>query len=193
MTRGPLGDTLSRDYYLQGGLGANGTFVESFARSSSVFSDQAAALVTQVMTSVAMVFNAGDVVTNLTFVGGATAAGTPTNWWVALYSAGATPALMAQSADQTSAAWAADAVKTLPLLTPQLITAPGVYYAGIMMKATTAVSLMCVNNGRAGINGAVISGMKPLSQSSGSALTAAAPATIATPTTLAVCPYCIAT
>jgi hypothetical protein len=59
-----------------------------------------AALTTQVMTSVAIPLEVGDVVTNLTFLSGATAAGTPTNWWFALYDTSATPALIAQSADQ---------------------------------------------------------------------------------------------
>jgi hypothetical protein len=53
------------------------------------------------MTSVAIPLEVGDVVTNLTFLSGATAAGTPTNYWFALYDTSATPALIAQSADQT--------------------------------------------------------------------------------------------
>ena len=43
-----------------------------------------AALTTQVMTSVVLPLQTGALVTNLTFISGATAAGTPTNWWFAL-------------------------------------------------------------------------------------------------------------
>ncbi|HET6353389.1 hypothetical protein, partial [Streptomyces sp.] len=64
------------------------------------------ALATGVMTSVPIYLQAGDVITNLSFRSGATAAGTPTAWWFALYSDAATPALIAQSADQTTTAWA---------------------------------------------------------------------------------------
>ncbi len=44
-----------------------------------------AALTTQVMTDVGLYLEKGDVVKFLTFLSGATAAGTPTNWWFALY------------------------------------------------------------------------------------------------------------
>src|SRR5207237_2325179 len=80
------------------------------------------ALATGVMTSVALVLQKGTLVTNLTFVSATTAAGTPTAWWFALYSNAATPALLSQSADQTSTAWAANTAKTLALATPQVIT-----------------------------------------------------------------------
>jgi alpha-D-ribose 1-methylphosphonate 5-triphosphate synthase subunit PhnH len=86
--------------------------------------DIAAALTTQVMTSVPLWLNAGDVVTNLSFLSGATAANTPTNWWFALYSTAATPALLAQTADQTTGAWAADTWKTVALQTVQRIATP---------------------------------------------------------------------
>jgi hypothetical protein len=154
--------------------------------------DVAAALTTQVMLSVGIPLEAGDVVTSLTFLSGATAAGTPLNWWFALYSLAATPALLGQSADQTTTAWAADTAKTLALATPQLITVPGIYYASIMVKATTVPSLMCTVLGRVSAAGAVVTGQKVLSQTSGAALTATAPATIATPTTVVNIPYVVA-
>jgi hypothetical protein len=79
------------------------------------------ALTTQVMLSVALPLEAGDVVTNLTFVSGDTAAGTPANWWFALYDTAATPAKIAQTADQTSTAWAANTVKTVALSAPYTV------------------------------------------------------------------------
>ncbi len=150
-----------------------------------------AALTTQVMLSAAIALEAGDVVTNLTFVSGATAAGSPTNWWFALFDDAATPALIAQSADQTSTAWAANTVKTLALASAYLVPRSGVYYAAVMVKATTVPTLVgtAVN---ANASAAVISGQKVLAQTSGSALTDTAPSTIATPTTVGNVPLVIA-
>ena len=150
--------------------------------------DKADALTTAVMTSVPIWLNAGDVVTNLTFVSGATAAGTPANWWFALYSTAAVPALLAQTADQTTGAWAADTAKTLPLSAPVTIAYAGIYRAAIMVKATTVCSLV-------GTVAAlpVVTGDVAVGQSSGTALTATAPATIATPTAQRAVPYVVAT
>lgn len=148
------------------------------------------ALTTQVMLSVALPLQAGDVVTNLTFVSGDTAANTPTNWWFALYDPAG--ALIAQTADKTSTAWAANTAKTLPLATAYMVTTPGVYYAAIMVKATGCPTLVGVATQNAVMNGALGLGMKVLAQTSGSSLTTTAPATIATPTTVATIPLVIA-
>lgn len=151
------------------------------------------ALTTQVMLSVAIPLQAGDVVTNLTFVSGDTAAGTPTNWWFALYSSASTPALLAQTADQTSTAWAANTAKTVALATAQTITAAGIYYASIMVKATTVPTLAGVAVQNAVLAGAVVTGQKVLARTSGSSLTDTAPSTIASPTTVANVPLVIVT
>jgi hypothetical protein len=151
------------------------------------------ALTTQVMTSVALPLQAGDVVTSLTFLSGGTAAGTPTNWWFALYDDSATPVLLGQSADQLTAAWAANTAKTLALATPQTIARAGVYYAAVMVKATTAPTLAGALVQNAAVAAAVVAGMKVLARTSGSALVATAPGTIATPTTVATVPLVIAT
>lgn len=146
------------------------------------------ALTTQVMTSVPVWLAAGDVITNISFFVGATAAGTPTNWWAALYSNAATPALLSQSADQTSGAAAANTKQTLALGAAQTITQTGVYWVGLMFKATTVPTLL----------GAVtvppiVTGERNLAQTSGSALVATAPATIATPTAVRFAPYVVLT
>jgi hypothetical protein len=73
------------------------------------------ALATGVMTSVPIHLRSGDVVTNISFGPARPRPGTPTNYWLALYDSAATPALLAQSADQTSTAWAANTTKTLAL------------------------------------------------------------------------------
>lgn len=146
------------------------------------------ALTTQVMTSVPIFLAAGDVVTNVSFFSGATAAGTPTNWWFALYSSAATPALLAQTADQTSTAWAAFTKKTVALSAAQTITQSGVYWAAIMVKATTVPTLL----GSLAVP-PIVTGERNLAQTSGSALAATAPATIATPTVANFAPYVVLT
>jgi hypothetical protein len=72
-----------------------------------------AALTTQVMLSTALPLTKGQTVSNLTFVSATTAAGTPTNWWFALYDPEGD--LVAQTKDQFSTAWAGSTAKTLPL------------------------------------------------------------------------------
>lgn len=145
-------------------------------------------LVTQVMTSVPLFLTAGDVVTNLTFHSGQTAAGTPTNYWAALYDTQATPALLAQSADQTSAAWAAFTAKTLALASPVTISKTGVYWAALMVKATTVPSLLgCL------VPKPILTGERNLAQSSnGAALTTTAPSTITTPAVQSFAPFVVA-
>lgn len=147
-------------------------------------------LTTQVMTSVAVPIQPGEFVSSITFKSGATAAGTPTNYWFALYSAAG--ALLAQTADQTSTAWAANTVKTLDLATPQRIAAAGVLYAAIMVKATTPPTLLGHSVALAGGAASILSS-KVLAQTSGAALTDTAPATIATPTAIATVPFVVLT
>lgn len=146
------------------------------------------ALTTQIMTSMPMFLYAGDVVTSLSFRSGATAAGTPTNWWFALYSDAATPALIAQTTDQLTTAWAANTTMTKALSAAYTVPKTGVYWAAIMVKATTVPTLLgCA------VAPAIVTGERNLSQSSGSALTTTAPATIATPTAKDFCPLVVAT
>lgn len=141
-----------------------------------------------VMTSVPLWLRAGDKVTNLSFLSGATAAGTPTHYWFALYSNAATPALLAQTADQTSAAWAADTWKTLALSAAQTITATGIYWAAVMATATTVPSLIGTRAAKA-----LLGAESNIGQTSGSSLTATAPATIASPAAWRAVPLVVAT
>jgi hypothetical protein len=151
-------------------------------------SDVSVPLTTQVMTSVPIFLTAGDVITSLSFRSGATAAGTPTNWWFALYSNAATPALLAQTADQLTAAWAANTTMTKALATAQTISITGIYWATIMVKATTVPSLL----GSIAVP-PIVTGERNLAQTSGAALTGTAPGTIATPTVANFAPYVVLT
>lgn len=94
---------------------------------------------------VAVQLPAGLPVASITFVAGATGAATPTNQWFALFNNAATPALLRQTADDTTAAWAANALKTLTLTSPFTTTYSGLHYLGIMVAATTVPTLMGVN------------------------------------------------
>lgn len=147
-----------------------------------------AALSTGVMTSAAVLLFAGDVVSKLTFISGGTAAGTPTHWWFGLYSNATTPALLAQTADQTSGAWAANTAVSLALSAAQTITTTGIYYAACMVAATTVPTLVGASV-QTGAAGAVVTGVLPVAQTSGSALTTTAPATITSATTVGTMPY----
>jgi len=122
--------------------------------------------------AVALPLLAGDVVTNLSFRSGGTAAVTPTNWWFALYSSAATPALLATTADQTTTAWGTNTTKTVALTAPQTIAADGVYYAAIMMAAATVVNLLGITlSNNMGQNDIPLTGFKMTAETVGAGLT----------------------
>jgi len=146
------------------------------------------ALATGVMTAVRIKLMAGDVITNISCRSGATAAGTPTAYWFALYSNAGTPALLAQTADQTSTAWAANTTKTLALSSAQTISTTGFYWVAIMVTATTPPSLL----GTIGV-APIVTGEANLSVASGSSLTTTATATLASPTAKQFVPYVVLT
>jgi hypothetical protein len=166
-----------------------GTFRTNMNRDGVV--SNLSALTTQVMLDTALYLEAGDVVTALTFTSGGTAAGTPTNWWFALYDTQATPALIGQTADQLTAAWAANTAMKLNLATPYTVPATGVYRAAVMVKATTVPTLIG-SAVQTAASSAIATGQKVLASTSGSSLVATAPATVATPTAVGTVPYVIA-
>lgn len=189
MTR-KRGEPINREYLFQGSPASSATYVENIPRWT--VSANLSALTTQVMLSVAVPLQAGDVVTNITFKSATTAAGTPTNYWFALYSPAG--ALIAQSADQTSTAWGANTTKTLALTTAHTVTASGLYYAAIMVKATTPPTLAGATAlHHADLSTGIMTTEKVLAQTSGSSLTTTAPATIATPTAVVTVPYVVLT
>lgn len=187
-TSGKLTAAPNGEFTLDGS--PSGTFRANLRRAEC--GGNLAALSSQVMTSVALYLEAGEVVASLTFCSATTAAGTPTNWWFALYDTAATPALLRQTADQTNTAWAANTPKTLALATPYTVTASGIYYASVMVKATTVPTLLGASL-NANASAAVVTGQKILALTSGSSLTDTAPATITSATTVATVPYCVAT
>ena len=82
---------------------------------------------------------AGRRVANISFCSGTTAAGTPTNQFFALYDSSRN--LLAQTANNTTTAWAANTVRTLAVTASYTVPTTGLYYIGIMVSATTPPSL----------------------------------------------------
>jgi hypothetical protein len=152
-----------------------------------------AALTSGVMTSAALQLGAGQRVTSISFASATTAAGTPTHWGFAIYSAIAVPALLGRTADQLTAAWAANTVETKALTTPFTIPKTGIYWVSIWVAATTVPTLLSAPIFAAGLLNAtgITATQKPLAVTSGSGLTTAPPATIVTGGTASLTvPWC---
>lgn len=175
------------DYLRQGS--PTGTYSESIPRYAA--NTDLAIAATGVVLSTGVPLQYGDVVTSISFVTGATAAGTPTAGFAALYSPAG--ALLAQTADFGSTARAANTAYKVTLATAQTITTPGLYYVAVSFTATTVPTLRGASvlngvvAGAAGVSAAV------LVQSHGTGVGATAPATIATPTTTFAIPYLVCT
>lgn len=168
--------------HLRQGSPTNSTFAETFPRYLCGTDNAVAATGVEHCTAVPL--QAGDVVTNITFVTGGTAANGPTAGYLCLR----TPAgvLLAQSADFGSTARAANTAYKVALASAVTITTPGMYLVGISFTVSTTVpTLRGVTVGNAVMAGALGLSQVVLAQSHGSAVGAVAPATVETPTTLA--------
>lgn len=148
------------------------------------------ALTSGVMTSVSIYLNGGQQVKNVGFVGATTAAGTPTHWGYAVYSTAATPALLGSTGDLLTAAFAANTYVPKALTATVVIPKAGYYWLSMWMAATTVPTLLSAPAFTTGLLNAagIIPGDVALAVTSGTGLTTAPPATIATPTTSLVVP-----
>lgn len=145
-----------------------------------------AALSTGRLTLTALYLQAGEVVTSLTFISGTTAGATLTHTWFALYDF-TTRALIRQTNDDTSAAWATATVKTLNLSSTYTVPTTGLYFAGINVTGTTVPTIIGNTTSTA------LLGLTPLiNGSSTTGLTATAPATAAAPSAIAGQPLVLA-
>jgi hypothetical protein len=124
------------EYY--SGLGILNTVAET-ANRMLVTETNLAALTSGTLFMQAIYLRAGQVCTNISFFSATTAAGTPTNQFFALYDNNR--ALLAQSANATTGAWAANTLKTLAMTAPFTATYTGLHYVGIMVTATTVPTL----------------------------------------------------
>jgi hypothetical protein len=130
----------------------------------------------------------GDVVTSVSFVAGNTALATGTAGWHALYDPDGV--LLAQSAAQGSAAWAANTARKLALTSAVTIDEDGWYIAATSTTASTVQTLI----GNAPIvtaTAAAFTGSKALGFTFGSGTGDVAPATTGTQTGVAKCPLVI--
>lgn len=145
-----------------------------------------AALTTQREHLTSMWFNKGETVTTLWFASGGTGAGTPTNWWYTLRDANRV--LLRQTNDQLTAAWGTNTEKPLALSSPYVIPSSGLYYVGIMVKATTVPTL--VGN----VTIAPVAALAPIRTgiTADTALTTTAPSTAGAITADTAMPLCMA-
>lgn len=120
-------------------LAPTGAIAETFSRAFSTYTANSAALTSGTMFMSAIALSAGTTVSSATFTSATQAAVAPTNQWFALYTSAL--ALVGQTADDTSTAWAANSAKTLSFATPLVTTYSGLYYLGILVAAGTVPSL----------------------------------------------------
>lgn len=147
---------------------------------------------TGVALAVAIPVEYGDVITTVSLPIGATAT-TPTHSWAALYSGIAVPALLAQSADGTTVqTFTANTTVTFTLASPVVVTpvnAPnGFLYASVQVTSGGSPTSGAVTVATAVQYQYFANSPLFLAASHGSGLTATAPATIASPTTVATIP-----
>jgi hypothetical protein len=117
-------------------LGPTGALAETMPRVLA--STNVNALTSGTLFLQGIYLTAGQLVSNIGMMSATTAAGTPTNYFFALYDS--SRGLRAQSANQTTTAWAANSAKTLAMTSPYRIPTSGMYYIGLMMTATTVAT-----------------------------------------------------
>jgi hypothetical protein len=116
----------------------SGGIAQTYPRHMVLGSD-GAALTSGTMEMVLIYLPGKTRITSITFQSGATALATGTNQWFALYDINRN--LLRQTVDDTSTAWAANAMKTLALTSTYVTPNAGLYYLGIMVAATTVPTL----------------------------------------------------
>lgn len=119
-------------------LGATSILAETMPRELCPEVNSAVPTLSGTLFMQAIYLASGQLVSNISICSATTAAGTPTNYFFALYSGAL--ALRAVSANQTTTAWAAQTYKTLAMTTPYRVPTSGIYYIGLMMTATTVVT-----------------------------------------------------
>ena len=122
---------------------ANPAIAETFPRLGSPVVNTA--ILTQAQLHlVAIELPAGLLVTGAGFITGTTAADTPANWWYVL--ANSSRVVKAVTADQLTAAMAANTDLPVAFGAAYTTTYAGLHYLGIMVKGTAAPSLMGVTS-----------------------------------------------
>jgi len=178
-----------RDYLFLGSPSA--TLFENFPHDQ--ITTDCAIGATGLMTAVAIPLRQGSTISKISFLVGATAGATLTHQYTALYSTAATPALLAQSADAAAASMAANTAFTGTLVTPYVVPADGLYYAAICVTGTTIPTLIGKVTALNATVGAALNtlGGWPVVCATYTGAASIAPATLASPTVLAVQPYAL--
>lgn len=175
--------------------GANVNVFETYDRRLGFSNLAPVGWTTGKMLSVAIFLRKGAVITSLTWRSGGTGESGGSHLWAALYDTQATPALIAQSTDDTAAtSFGAAAYKTFTLASPAPYTVPttGIYYVSISVTGTMPTLLEGgIVSASAGVNTPPISGQKSVSIVSGSALGGTAPSTITSGTNGGDCAYVV--
>ena len=151
-------------------LGPTGALAETMPREICPEVNTVAPTVSGTLFMQAIYLKAGTLVSNIGISSGTTAAGTPTNYFFALYDGAR--ALRAVSANQTTTAWAANTYKSLAMTTPYRVPTSGIYYIGIMMTATAVIT---TKGGTAKTGGQLASTVPILHGISSTGLTTAMP------------------
>jgi hypothetical protein len=120
-------------------LAPAGSIRESFRRGAGATITGQSVLTSGLAYLAAVVYEAGEVVTSITFRSGGTALVTGTHQWFGL--ADASGNKLAVSNNDTNAAWAASTNKTLTLSSSYTIPTTGIYYHVCMVAATTVPNL----------------------------------------------------
>lgn len=118
--------------------GQSGTIAESIPRMLCGEANLAA-IASGTLFLQAIYLRAGQKINNISFFSATTAAGTPTQGFFALYDDSRN--LLAQSANFTTEAWAANSIKTKALTAQYTVPTSGIYYIGIVIVATTVPTL----------------------------------------------------
>lgn len=119
-------------------LGTTGTLAETIPRELCPEVNTTAPA-SGTLGMMAIYLAAGTLVSTITLWSATTAAGTPTNYMVGLYDANRN--LLAQSANKTTEAWAANSAKAFAMTTAYRVPTSGLYYIGYFMTATTVATL----------------------------------------------------
>lgn len=119
-------------------LGIAGTLAETMPRELCTETNTTVAA-SGTLNMQAIYLKAGQLVTNIVLSAATTGAATPTNYFFALYDGSRN--LLANTANQTTTAWAANTIKPLALTTPYRVPTSGLYYIGYYMTAATVPTL----------------------------------------------------
>ena len=151
-------------------LGPTGVIAETIPREICPETNTVVPTASGTLFMQAIYLTAGQLVSNIGISSATTAAGTPTNYFFALYDGSRN--LKAVSANQTTTAWAANTYKSLAMTTPYRVPTSGLYYIGFMMTATTVIT---TKGGTAKTGGQLASTVPILHGASTTGLTTAMP------------------